>query len=72
MMKSVLVASAVLVAFCSAADARHVVHHRSMASAAAVRMPQPHPYPAFMAYDAMMDDWGYDAHRYHGGPKVND
>ncbi|MCP3406692.1 hypothetical protein [Bradyrhizobium sp. CCGB01] len=70
MMKSVLAAAAVLVALCSAADARGVVHHPAMASEATVRMSQPHP--GFMAHAAMTEDSGYDAHQYHGGPKVND
>jgi len=70
MMKSVLAASAVLVALCSAADARSVVHHPSMASEATVRMAQPDP--GFMAHAAMTEDMGYDAHQYHGGPKEND
>ena len=70
MMKSVLAASAVLVALCSAADARGVVHHPSMASEATARMSQLHP--ASMAHAAMTEDMGYDAHQYHGGPKAND
>ena len=69
MMKSVLAASAVLVALCSAADARDVVHHPSMASEATDRMSQLHP--ASMAH-AMTEDMGYDTHQYHGGPKEND
>ncbi|WFU70340.1 hypothetical protein [Bradyrhizobium sp. CB2312] len=69
MMKSVLAASAVLVALCSAADARDVAHHPSAAEAA-VRMSQVHP--GSMAYTAMSEDAGYDAHQYHGGPKAND
>ncbi|WP_342732443.1 hypothetical protein [Bradyrhizobium sp. B117] len=70
MMKSVLAASAVLVALCSAADARDVAHHPTMASEAAVRMSQVHP--GSMAYTAMSEDAGYDAHQYHGGPKADD
>ncbi|MGY8711637.1 hypothetical protein RAD16_38380 [Bradyrhizobium sp. 18BD] len=70
MMKSVLAASAVLVALCSAADARDVVHHPSMASEATVRMSQ--SPPGFTANAAMTEDSGYDAHQYHGGPKAND
>ncbi|MCP3381551.1 hypothetical protein NLM31_14480 [Bradyrhizobium sp. CCGUVB4N] len=74
MMKSVLAASAILVALCSAAAAaaaaRDVVHHASMASEATARMSQPHP--GFMAQAAMTEDAGYDAHQYHGGPKAND
>ena len=70
MMKSVLAASAILVALCSAAAAADGVHHASMASEATARMSQPHP--GFMAHAAMTEDEGYDAHQYHGGPKAND
>ncbi len=69
MLKSVLAASAVLVALCSAAAARDVVHHPSMASEATA-MSQLHP--GSMAHAAMTEDMGYDAHQYHGGPKAND
>ncbi|TWA99628.1 hypothetical protein [Bradyrhizobium stylosanthis] len=70
MMKSVLAASAVLVALCSAASAREVVHHPAMASETAARMSQ--MSPGSMAHTAMTEDAGADAHQYHGGPKVND
>ncbi|MBR1178800.1 hypothetical protein JQ617_32875 [Bradyrhizobium sp. KB893862 SZCCT0404] len=69
MMKSVLAASAVLVALCSAASAREV-HHPYVASESAAGMSQVHP--GSMGYAAMSEDAGYDAHQYHGGPKVND
>ncbi|MBR0845652.1 hypothetical protein JQ607_36145 [Bradyrhizobium liaoningense] len=70
MMKSVLAASAILVALCSAAAAREVVHHPYVTSESAVGMSQVHP--GSMAYTAMAEDAGYDAHQYHGGPKAND
>ncbi|UWU74541.1 hypothetical protein N2603_31415 [Bradyrhizobium huanghuaihaiense] len=70
MMKSVLAASAVLVALCSAAAAREVVHHPYANSEAAVQVSQVHP--GSMGYSAMAEDAGYDAHQYHGGPKMND
>ena len=70
MMKSVLAASAVLVALCSAASAREVMHHPYVASESAAGMSQVHP--GSMGYAAMSEDAGYDAHQYHGGPKVND
>jgi len=70
MMKSVLAASAVLVALCSAASAREVVHHPYVASESTAGMSQAHP--GSMGYAAMTEDAGYDAHQYHGGPKVND
>lgn len=69
-MKSVFVASAMLVALCSVASARGVVHHpRSLiASDATVRISEVHPNS--FAYAAPAD--GYSAHQYHGGPKAND
>ncbi|OPY97640.1 hypothetical protein A5906_35825 [Bradyrhizobium sacchari] len=70
MMKSVLAASAILVALCAAAAARDVVHHPYANSEGAVQLSQVHP--ASMDYSAMAEDVGYDAHQYHGGPKVND
>jgi opacity protein-like surface antigen len=70
MMKSVLAASAVLVALCSAASAREVVHHPYMAQEAAVRISEVHPNS--FAYAAPTEGAGYDMHQYHGGPKAND
>ncbi len=69
-MKSVVVASAMLVALCSAADARAVVHHPRMASESAMQMSEAHP--ASTGFAAPTEDMGNEAHVYHGGPKVND
>lgn len=71
-MKSVLAASAMLVALCSIASAHGVVHHpRShIASDATVRISEVHPNS--FAYAALAERAGYDAHQYHGGPKAND
>ncbi|WP_136624394.1 hypothetical protein [Bradyrhizobium centrolobii] len=69
-MKSVLAASAMLVALCSAAAAHDVVHHPHMASEAAVQISEAHPNS--FGFAAPTEDAGYDAHQYHGGPKAND
>ncbi|MBR0905102.1 hypothetical protein [Bradyrhizobium liaoningense] len=70
MLKSVLAASAILVALCSAAAARDVVHHPYANSESAVRMPE--IQSGSMANAAMAEEAGYDTHQYHGGPKAND
>jgi len=72
MMKSVFVASAMLVALCSVASAHGVVHHpRShIASGATVRISE--AYSNSFAYAAPTEGAGYGAHQYHGGPKAND
>ena len=69
-MKSVVVASAMLVALCSAADASTVVHHPRMASETAMQMSETHPNSA--GFTTQTEDMGNEAHVYHGGPKVND
>lgn len=70
MMKSVLVASAMLVALCSAAAAREAMQHPRMASEAAVQVSEVHPNS--FGFAAPTEEAGYDAHQYHGGPKAND
>lgn len=70
MMKSVFVASAMLVALCSAASARDAVHHPHMTSDAAVQVSEVQPNS--FGFAAPTEDAGYDAHQYHGGPKAND
>lgn len=69
MIKSVLVASAMLVALCSAAAARNVVHHPRAVSEAAM-MSETHSNSFDFA--APTEDAGHDTHQYHGGPKAND
>ncbi len=71
MIRSVLVASAMLVALCSAAAARDAMHHPHMASEATMRVSEVHPDSLGFAAP-MGEDSGYDAHQYHGGPKAND
>ncbi|MBR0731359.1 hypothetical protein [Bradyrhizobium japonicum] len=70
MTKSVLAASAILVALCSAASAHEAMKHSHMASAATVQMSETHPNS--FAFAAPAAEAGYDAHQYHGGPKAND
>ncbi|WP_426610246.1 hypothetical protein [Bradyrhizobium sp. McL0616] len=70
MMKSVLAASAMLVALCSVASAHEALNHSRAASAAAMQMSETHP--GSFAFAAPTDEAGHDAHQYHGGPKAND
>jgi opacity protein-like surface antigen len=70
MMKSVLAASAMLVALCSAAAAHDAMNHSHAASAAAVQVSE--AYPNSLAFAASTEEVGTDAHQYHGGPKAND
>jgi hypothetical protein len=69
MMKSVIAASAVLVALCSAANAHEAMKHSHMAPAA---MQVSDAHPGSFAFAAPTDEAGVDAHQYHGGPKMND
>lgn len=67
MIKSVLIASAMLVALCSAASAQDAMNYRHAASAGAMQLSETHRNSfAF----APMEEAG--AHQYHGGPKAND
>ena len=69
MMKSVLAASAMLVALCSAASAHEAMNHSHTASAAAMQISEAHRNSfAF----APVEEAGTDMHQYHGGPKAND
>ena len=69
MMKSVLTASAMLIALCSAASAHNAMNHRHAAPAAAMQVSEAQRNSfAF----APMEEAGTDAHQYHGGPKAND
>ncbi|MGX1321056.1 hypothetical protein AB7M17_004509 [Bradyrhizobium sp. USDA 377] len=70
MIKSVLAASAMLVALCSAATAHEAMHYPSMASAATTQVSEIHPNA--LGFAAPTQEAGYEAHQYHGGPKADD